>query len=51
MGFRYLIDTKWFKQWKKYVGYDSWDTAFVGDPSAHPGPIDNAPILKGTDYC
>ncbi|KAG9334935.1 hypothetical protein JZ751_006257 [Albula glossodonta] len=21
----YLIDSHWFKQWKKYVGFDSWD--------------------------
>ncbi|KAK7921856.1 hypothetical protein WMY93_008758 [Mugilogobius chulae] len=21
----YLIDSQWFKQWKKYVGFDSWD--------------------------
>jgi ubiquitin carboxyl-terminal hydrolase 4/11/15 len=42
----YLVDTKWFKQWKKYVGYDSWDTSFVGDQSANPGPIDNSPLFK-----
>ena len=45
--YRYLVDTKWYKQWKKYVGYDSWDTSYVGDQSAHPGPIDNTPLLKG----
>ena len=44
---RYLIDTKWFKQWKKYVGFDNWDTSYVGDQSANPGPIDNSPLLKG----
>ncbi|CAH1783519.1 unnamed protein product, partial [Owenia fusiformis] len=43
----YLIDTKWFKQWKKYVGYDSWDTSYVGEKSAFPGPIDNSPLFDG----
>ncbi|KAK2167839.1 hypothetical protein LSH36_23g05071 [Paralvinella palmiformis] len=42
----YLTDTKWFKQWKKYVGYDSWDTGHVGDESAYPGPIDNSALFK-----
>lgn len=44
--FWYLIDSKWFKQWKKYVGYEYWDTGSVGDESANPGFIDNSPILK-----
>jgi len=42
----YLIDSRWFKQWKKYVGYDNWDVSFVGDEGAHPGPIDNKGLLK-----
>jgi len=42
----YLIDTKWFKQWKRYVGFDSWDTSCVGDQSAYPGNIDNTPLFK-----
>ncbi|XP_054720476.1 ubiquitin carboxyl-terminal hydrolase 4-like [Uloborus diversus] len=41
-----LIDNKWFKQWKKYVGYDSWETSNIGDRATHPGPIDNSPLLK-----
>ncbi|GIY57194.1 ubiquitin carboxyl-terminal hydrolase 15 [Caerostris darwini] len=41
-----LIDNKWFKQWKKYVGYDSWETANIGDRATHPGPIDNSPLLR-----
>ncbi|CAL1290748.1 unnamed protein product [Larinioides sclopetarius] len=41
-----LIDNKWFKQWKKYVGYDNWETANVGDRATHPGPIDNSPLLR-----
>ncbi|CAL1543086.1 unnamed protein product [Lymnaea stagnalis] len=42
----YLIDVRWFKQWKKYVGYDQWDSYSVGDQSVHPGPIDNCSLLK-----
>ncbi|KAK3103303.1 hypothetical protein FSP39_018356, partial [Pinctada imbricata] len=42
----YLCDTKWFKQWKKYVGFDQWDNYNVGEKEAHPGPIDNTPLLK-----
>lgn len=43
----YLIDNKWFKQWKKYVGYDTWDRdPGIGEETTHPGPIDNAPLLK-----
>jgi hypothetical protein len=45
--YRYLIDTKWFKQWKKFVGFDSWDTRVIGEDNAFPGPIDNAPLFKG----
>lgn len=44
--FWYLIDSKWFKQWKKYVGFEYWDTGSVGEESANPGSIDNSPILK-----
>ncbi|ESO84311.1 hypothetical protein LOTGIDRAFT_132462 [Lottia gigantea] len=42
----YLLDTKWYKQWKKYVGYDNWDSGNAGEESANPGPIDNSPLLK-----
>ncbi|XP_043245405.1 ubiquitin carboxyl-terminal hydrolase 15-like [Amphibalanus amphitrite] len=42
----YLIDPVWFKQWKRYVGYDDRDSALVGQPSSFPGPIDNSPLLK-----
>ena len=45
--FRYLIDAKWFKQWKKYVGFDAWDAGSVGDETVFPGPIDNTPLCKG----
>ncbi|XP_053390830.1 uncharacterized protein LOC123544465 [Mercenaria mercenaria] len=42
----YILDEKWFKQWKSYVGYESWDHYNVGEQSAHPGPIDNTPVLQ-----
>ncbi|KAK3578660.1 hypothetical protein CHS0354_002964 [Potamilus streckersoni] len=42
----YLIDNKWFKQWKKYIGYDSWDSQSAGEESANPGPIDNRNMFK-----
>uniref|UniRef100_A0A3Q3BCG7 Ubiquitin carboxyl-terminal hydrolase n=1 Tax=Kryptolebias marmoratus TaxID=37003 RepID=A0A3Q3BCG7_KRYMA len=42
----YLIDSRWFKQWKKYVGYDSWDTYNVGERSLYPGPIDNSGLFS-----
>ena len=41
---RYLLDIGWFKKWKTYVGYDQWDQTNKG--KAHPGPIDNSPLLK-----
>ena len=47
-SYRYILDIKWFKQWKSYVGYESWDHYNVGEESANPGPIDNTPIYQGT---
>jgi len=44
---RYLLDAKWFNQWKRYVGYDDGITGSVGDDSANPGPVDNSFITKG----
>ncbi|XP_033114245.1 tripartite motif-containing protein 45-like isoform X2 [Anneissia japonica] len=41
----YLVYSKWFKQWKKYVGYDSWDMYNVGMETAFPGPVDNSPLI------
>ncbi|XP_074459301.1 ubiquitin carboxyl-terminal hydrolase 4 isoform X3 [Larus michahellis] len=41
----YLVDSRWFKQWKKYVGLDSWDMFGAGDPSLFPGPIDNSGLF------
>ncbi|KAL0962772.1 hypothetical protein UPYG_G00345140 [Umbra pygmaea] len=42
---RYLVDSHWFKQWKKYVGYDSWDKYQMGDQNVYPGPVDNSGLL------
>jgi ubiquitin carboxyl-terminal hydrolase 4/11/15 len=40
----FLIDAKWFRQWKKFVGFDAWDTDDVGKGTAPPGSIDNRPM-------
>ncbi|GCC34897.1 ubiquitin carboxyl-terminal hydrolase 15-like isoform X1 [Chiloscyllium punctatum] len=45
----YLVDSRWFKQWKKYVGFDSWDKYQMGDQNVYPGPVDNSGLLKGGD--
>ncbi|XP_068109005.1 ubiquitin carboxyl-terminal hydrolase 4 [Hyperolius riggenbachi] len=42
----YLVDSRWFKQWKKYVGYDSWDMYNVGDTNLFPGPVDNSGLFS-----
>ncbi|XP_075893390.1 ubiquitin carboxyl-terminal hydrolase 4 [Nelusetta ayraudi] len=42
----YLIDSRWFKQWKKYVGFDSWDMYNVGERSLFPGPVDNSGLFS-----
>ena len=44
---RYLVDQKWFKQWKKYVGFDSMDQYSAGNEAANPGSIDNGNLFKG----
>ena len=45
--FRYLIDTRWFKQLKKYLGLDlESGLSSEGDISANPGPVDNSPLFK-----
>ena len=43
---RYLINQRWLKQWKKYVGLDLSDLKSVGEQGAHPGPVDNAELFK-----
>lgn len=44
---RYLLASRWFSLWKRYVGYDRWDVSGVGDPNLFPGPIDNSCLLGG----
>jgi len=48
---RYLIDVRWLKLWKKYVGYDEWESGMIGEESANPGPIDNSNLLEGSYSC
>ncbi|XP_061473738.1 ubiquitin carboxyl-terminal hydrolase 4 isoform X2 [Rhineura floridana] len=45
----FLIDSRWFKQWKKYVGFDSWDLYNVGEPNLFPGPIDNLGLFADSE--
>uniref|UniRef100_A0A674DNU5 Ubiquitin carboxyl-terminal hydrolase n=1 Tax=Salmo trutta TaxID=8032 RepID=A0A674DNU5_SALTR len=45
----YLVDSHWFKQWKKYVGFDSWDKYQMGDQNVYPGPVDNSGLLTSGD--
>ena len=52
---RYLVDQRWLKQWKKYVGFETrafryaWiELTSAGNQEAHPGPVDNAGLLKCT---
>ena len=46
---RYLIDSKWFKFFKRYVGMvDEWDT-FRG-MAEHPGALDNSALFIGVYF-
>uniref|UniRef100_A0A672KP62 Ubiquitin carboxyl-terminal hydrolase 15 n=1 Tax=Sinocyclocheilus grahami TaxID=75366 RepID=A0A672KP62_SINGR len=45
----YLVDSRWFKQWKKYVGFDSWDKYQMGDQNVYPGAVDNSGLLTDGD--
>uniref|UniRef100_A0A665WTG8 Ubiquitin carboxyl-terminal hydrolase n=1 Tax=Echeneis naucrates TaxID=173247 RepID=A0A665WTG8_ECHNA len=45
----YLVDSHWFKQWKKYVGFDSWDKYQMGDQNVYPGTVDNSGLLRDGD--
>ena len=47
---RYLLSVKWFRKWKKYVGFDPWNQQEVGVDCAYPGPIDNSDLFAGTVY-
>ena len=44
--YRYLVDAKWMKQWKKYVGFDQWDQSYAGQEAANPGPVDNECLIR-----
>ncbi|XP_046852979.1 ubiquitin carboxyl-terminal hydrolase 4-like [Xenia sp. Carnegie-2017] len=46
----YLVDSKWLKQWKKYVGYESWEAERMGLESMHPGPIDNSGLFQDNNF-
>jgi len=46
----YLVDCRWFKQWKKYVGFDTRDQFGAGDEQNNPGPIDNSNLFEA-DAC
>ena len=48
---RFLVDVKWMKKWKKYVGYEQTDRGGVGRRSPHPGPVDNVNLLSGNRQC
>ena len=39
---------RWFKQWKKYVGYNALDEGQMGADSVHPGPVDTSALCKGS---
>ncbi|XP_052228485.1 uncharacterized protein LOC127842801 isoform X2 [Dreissena polymorpha] len=42
----YMLDVKWYKQWKSYVGFETRDHFNVGEDSANPGHIDNSPLFE-----
>ncbi|XP_052409162.1 ubiquitin carboxyl-terminal hydrolase 15 isoform X4 [Carassius gibelio] len=45
----YLVDSSWFKKWKKYVGFDSWDMNVKGSQIVFPGPVDNSGLFRDWD--
>ncbi|XP_065900687.1 ubiquitin carboxyl-terminal hydrolase 4-like isoform X2 [Dysidea avara] len=45
----YLLDVRWFKQWKKYVGFEASDQGQMGAESAHPGPVYTSTLFKDRD--
>lgn len=52
-AFRCILNSRWFKQWKKFVGYesyDTWDVGMSGDAGGYPGPVDNSLLLNGSLY-
>ena len=49
-GETWYLDVRWMKQWKKYVGFDTWDRSEVGEESANPGPIDNSNLIPSSKF-
>ena len=43
--FRFLVDSRWYKQLRKYLGLEH-DLTVIGNATNHPGPIDNGPLYK-----
>ena len=44
---RYLLDTRWYKQLKKFLGLErEAGSSTEQDPSSHPGPIDNSALFN-----
>lgn len=39
----YLLDIRWYKQWKKYIEFACNDRAHETE---HPGPVDNSPLFQ-----
>ena len=50
INYRYLVDVKWMKQWKKFVGYDQRDQNSVGLEHANPGAVYNSALLRGIPF-
>jgi len=48
--YRYLVDFHWFKQWKKYVGFDTGDQSGAGDEQNNPGPIYNSGLFQADAF-
>jgi len=46
---RYLIDARWWKTWKKFVGYEL-DHFSVGEELNDPGPIDNSNLFASKSF-
>ena len=47
---RLLVDLKWFKKWKKYIGFESYDVRFTGKRVFFPGSIDNSALFKSMKF-
>ena len=41
------MDSRWLKQWERYVGYDNYHSGERGQEADFPGPIDNSNLFKG----